>query len=80
MDTVQVTTTYTFEELRLELDKRRKRGMPRSTLYSWLDKLSIAPNVEGFYSIDDLEELKALSRYLSNGGSRIDNFKLVYKP
>lgn len=77
MNTIQVSTGYTVEELQAELDRVRPGGMPRTTLYGWIRRLKLIPNLDGLYTSEDLETLKALNRFLQNCPS-IDKFIKVY--
>lgn len=77
MHTVQYLTAYTFEELQAELARVRKGGMPPSTLYNWLRRLNITPDIDGAYTEQDLTTLKDLSKFLVKCPS-IDKFIKVY--
>lgn len=77
MKTVQVTDGYTFDDLQAELARVRERGMPRTTLYGWIRRLKITPDIDGLYTQEDLEVLKALNRFLKNCPS-IAKFEKVY--
>ena len=63
MQTVEALVELTFEELRQELERIRG-NMPTRTLYHWLNRLDLIPNSEGLYTLDDLELLKRLHRFL----------------
>lgn len=77
MQSPQVLTEYTFEDLRLELQRIRGR-MPPRTLYFWISRLGIIPNDRGFYEASDLEILKRLNRFLKRVPN-IDKFKQILK-
>lgn len=70
---IEVVVNYTFQDLQVEL-KRIRGSMPRSTLYYWMDRLGMHPNVSGYYESSDLEILKKLNRFLRKGRS-IKQFK-----
>ncbi len=76
METIEIKTRYTFEDLQRELARIRDRGMPRSTLYYWLEKLRILPGLDGYYTEDDLDVLKDLNRFLKRCPS-IKKFSIV---
>lgn len=63
MQTIEPDIGLTFEALRRELEQVRG-AMPARTLYNWLHKMDIIPNSEGLYTLDDLELLKRLYRFL----------------
>lgn len=77
MNTIEIQYGYTFEELRGELARVRDSGMPRATLYGWLRRLKLVPGLDGLYSQEDLETLKALNRFLKQCPS-IAKFEKVY--
>ena len=77
MNALKTKPLYTFEDLRLELDRIREGGMPRSTLYHWLRSLRILPGKDGYYTEDDLFVLEDLHRFLQRCPS-IKKFERVY--
>jgi hypothetical protein len=77
MHTVHIDTGYKFEELQQELARVREGGMPRTTLYGWLRRLKIIPGIDGFYTEEDLQTLKALNRFLKQCPS-IAKFEKAY--
>lgn len=77
MNTIQISQGYSFEELRTELDRVRSGGMPRTTLYNWIRRLKLIPGIDGLYTAEDLETLKALNRFLQRCPS-IAKFEKVY--
>lgn len=77
MHSVQIATGYTFEDLQAELKRIRAGGMPRTTLYGWLRRLKLIPDIDGLYTQSDLETLKALNRFLQKCPS-IAKFEKVY--
>jgi len=78
MQTVIVIQELSFESLRQELERERG-AMPSRTLYSWISKMGIIRNSEGFYTSEDLELLKRLYRFLKRVPS-INKFrKVIYQ-
>lgn len=63
METPNPLIELGFEDLRKELERIRG-AMPPSTLYHQLNKLDIVPTADGFYTVEDLEVLKRLHRFL----------------
>lgn len=63
MQTVEALVELTSEEMRQELERIRG-NMPARTLYHWLRRMDIIPNSEGLYTLEDLELLKRLHRFL----------------
>lgn len=76
MNTIEIQQGYTFEDLRGELARVRGK-MPSTTLYGWLRRLKLVPGLDGLYSQEDLETLKALNRFLKRCPS-ITKFERVY--
>lgn len=77
MNSIEISQGYSFEELQAELSRVRAGGMPRTTLYNWIRRLKLVPNLDGEYTQDDLETLKALNRFLKKCPS-IAKFEKVY--
>ena len=77
MNTIQIIQGYDFEELQTELNRVRSGGMPRTTLYGWIRRLKLIPGIDGQYTQEDLETLKALNRFLQRCPS-IAKFEKVY--
>ena len=75
MQTVEALVELTFEDLRQELERIRGT-MPSRTLYHWLSRMDIIPNSEGFYTLEDLELLKRLHRFLKRVPN-IDKFRRI---
>lgn len=74
MHTVQVTAALTFEELRLEVERVRRRRLPPRTLQHWISYLPISRDDTGRYDQNDAEILKALCRWLKTPGRTIQEF------
>ena len=51
--------------------------MPRTTLYGWIRRLKLIPGIDGLYTQEDLETLKALNRFLQKCPS-IAKFEKIY--
>ena len=68
MNTIQIVQGYSFEDLQAELNRVRTGGMPRTTLYGWIRRLKLIPGIDGLYTQEDLETLKALNRFLQRWG------------
>ena len=77
MNTIQIVQGYGFEDLQAELNRVRTGGIPRNTLYGWICRLKLIPGIDGLYTQEDLETLKALNRFLQKYPS-IAKFEKVY--
>ena len=72
---VEVLPQLTFEDMRVELARLRGH-MPTRTLYYQIAQMKIIPSSRGYYTLDDLDTLKALNQYLqAPNGTSINKFK-----
>ncbi|HEY9625793.1 MAG TPA: hypothetical protein V6C84_00690 [Coleofasciculaceae cyanobacterium] len=65
---------FTFEQVRSEVERVRRKRLPPRTLQHWLSHLPISRDDNGCYSQEDIEILKALCRWLRKPGNRIQDF------
>lgn len=74
MNTTEVLQGLTFEQLRSQAERVRMRRLPPRTLQHWLSQIGIERDINGLYSTDDAEIIKALVRWLRRPGNTIEQF------
>lgn len=75
----QVIQGFTFDQVRSEVERVRRRRLPPRTLQHWLSYLPISRDDNGCYSDEDVEILKDLCRWLRKPGNKIENFANLIK-
>lgn len=74
MNDIEIISGLTFEQLRTQAEKVRMRRLPPRTLQHWLQKLGIERDINGQFSDEDAEIVKALVRWLRHPAHTIDEF------
>ncbi len=74
MSDIEILHGITFEQLRVQAEKVRMRRLPPRTLQHWLSKLGIERDINGQYSDEDAEIIKALVRWLRHPRHTIEQF------
>lgn len=58
--------------------REKFKHLPRATFYNRVNKLEIKPDLQGFYSQDQIDQMNLLDTFLRNGAGNIQLFRRIY--